>query len=568
MILIIQKIIIQFKKQIFYLGRFSLLFIFFLSNKLVNKTAKHKRIIDNPAFKLSSFYENNDRVFSDTTFLPYENINIFTRLGFNRSYEGVKTTFLLSRNSKVIKFKPSNSILLPIAILDNQCFANSPSRIINLFFDKNEHPIEIAHANRYYYIPIKTKKEIDEIKVCSNSSNVVIGKPVSNNFSNNKPNLIVHLTIDSLAQSLIDIHGFDLMPNTKKYFEKSGIKFTNTYAQSEWTLPSIAGIFTGLYTNEHFLYHPKYKKVILHNTLADHLSKGGYHTCCITTMPRISPKHGFHKGFDKFIYAPDHDANFILNQALEHLEVYKCKKYLFLGIFDLHQMDHLQSISIQASADLEDFKLIGKNPKSKSKVSPFYDKKKIKFLEYSVRSLDKKLLSLYQAIDKQDKNALVILHSDHGVNYMTKTKEELSKEKAKVIFLYRNNSFGGEVKEIKEIRELPYLLCNDISDVEKFGYKKNKFSITESLYPKRDYQIAVRSNTHVLFQKIKWKNVIKGNYLPFSTTLHEIGNEALILEKSNPVYKELCVVAKNHFINMQKNRNEMTKDLLKKGIPL
>ncbi len=566
--LIVQKIIKQFKKKIFYLGRSSLLIIFFLSNKLVNQTAKHKRIIDNPAFKLSSFYKNKDRVFTDTTFLPYEHINIFTRLGFNRSYEGIKTTFLLSRNSKVIKFKRSKSILLPIAILDNKSFGRSSSRIINLFFDKNEHPIEIAHTNRYYYIPIKTKNEIDEIKVYSNTSNIVIGKPVPNNFSDNKPNLIVHLIIDSLPQSLIDIHGFDLMPNTKRYFEKSGIKFLNTYAQSEWTLPSIAGIFTGLYTNEHFLYHPKYKNVISQNTLANHLSKGGYHTCCITAMPRISPKHGLHKGFDKFIYAPDHDSNYILNQALEHIDTYKCKKYLFLGIFDLHQIDHLQSISIQASANLEDFKLIGKNPKSKSKVAPFYDKKKIKFLEHTIRSLDKKLLSLYKAIDKHDKNAFVILHSDHGVSCMTKTKEELSKEKAKVIFLYRNNSSLGDVSEIKEIRELPYMLCNDINDVEKFNYKKNKFSITESLYPNRDYQIAVRSNIHVLFQKIKWANVIKGEYLPFSTTLHDIENEAFTLGNSNPAYKELCEVAKDHFIKMQKNRNVMTKDLLIKGTPL
>ena len=552
-LLIIQKCINKLKKQFNYLGKLSILILFYLLNKIINNNAKHKRIIDNPAFKLSSSYINNDKFFPETTFLPYQSINLFTRLGFNRSYEGIKTTNLSSRNSKVIKFKSTNSILLPIAILDNKSFGNSPSRFIDLAFEKNQHSVEIAHRNRYYYIPIKTKKEISELEISSNNSSVVIGKPIVNNLSINNTNLIVHILVDSLPQSLFDIYGFDLMPNTKKYFEESGIKFLNTYAQSDWTLPSVAGIFTGLYTNEHFLYDPRSKSRISQNTLADHLSKAGYHTCCITGMPRISPKHGFEKGFDKFIYAPDFESNYILNQALDHLEAYKCRQYLFLGIFDLHQMHNLQSTSIQASADLEDFKLIGKSPKKISKVTPFYDEKKVKFLKHSIRSLDKKLLSLYQAIDKYDKNALVILHSDHGVSCMTTTNEELSKEKEKVVFLYRNHSSLGEVKDIKEIRSLPHLLCNDLNDVEKFDYKSHRFSISESLYPKRDYQIAVRSSTHVLFQKIKWKDVIKGEYLPYSTTLHTNKNEDLLLDRFNPKYDELYGVAKEHSMKMLKN---------------
>ena len=47
------------------------------------------------------------------------------------------------------------------------------------------------------------------------------------------------------------------MPNTVKYFKNNGTFYKNTYAQSEWTLSSMAGIFTGKYTNEHLIFHLK-----------------------------------------------------------------------------------------------------------------------------------------------------------------------------------------------------------------------------------------------------------------------------------------------------------------------
>ena len=72
--------------------------------------------------------------------------------------------------------------------------------------------------------------------------------------------------------------------------------------------------------------------------------------------------------------------------------------------------------------------------------------------------LDKKLNILYNKISEYDSEAIVILHSDHGINFMTQTKELLSKEREKVIFLYKNNKkliYSNDIKEIRELQSIP-----------------------------------------------------------------------------------------------------------------
>ena len=69
------------------------------------------------------------------------------------------------------------------------------------------------------------------------------------------------------------------MPNTHKFFEV-GYEFKNNFANSEWTFPSFANIFTGSYTQKHRLFDAWSKKALPKDldTLAELFQKNGYLT--------------------------------------------------------------------------------------------------------------------------------------------------------------------------------------------------------------------------------------------------------------------------------------------------
>ena len=123
-------------------------------------------------------------------------------------------------------------------------------------------------------------------------------------------------------------------------------------------------------------------------------------------------------------------------------------------------------------------------------------------LKNSITYFDKKLETLYGKIRAYDENALVIIHSDHGIDFMTNSDQILAKEREKVVFLYKNNFKSKLDNNIKEIRELPSMICNDLNIKQCFKYTKDGYAITESIYPQKNYELAVRDSKFVLFFKI------------------------------------------------------------------
>ena len=500
---------------------------------------------------------NKKKFFDKKIILPYTKIDLLNRINIYKPYEIVEISTLDKQSEKKIKLAAKSSdLILPLAILKHESEKTDETEKIILKFSDTIQSLEIKFKNRFHYLPISSEKPIDEITVKSDINSVVVGKPIlkDKKILKNKPKLIVHIFLDALAQSAIEKFGYGIMPNTKKYFEKNGIFFTNTYAQSEWTLSSMAGIFTGKYTNEHFLYHPRKKDKIKHLTLADVLQKEGYLTYSCTNVPKLSPVNGFDKGFDRCIYAIDKDYNFILNEACEQLDAFSGNQYLFLGFFDTHESHRLQPISSQVSNELKDFQY--KKLKGSSKdTSILYDVERINLLKNSITHFDKKLQRLYDEIDKYDKEALVVLHSDHGVNFMTNTSELLGKEREKVIFLYKNNKKHIKDNSIKEIRELPSMICNDLKIDNAIQYDHTGYAISESLYPNKDYEIAVRDEKYVLFFKIAWEDVKNRNILSYKpkTSFHYLDQEQSKVDFSYSDNKDYLLhmnIAKNCFIRI------------------
>ena len=176
----------------------------------------------------------------------------------------------------------------------------------------------------------------------------------------------------------------------------------------------------------------------------------------------------------------------------------------------------------------------------------------------SITHFDKKLQRLYDAIDSYDEEAMVVLHSDHGVNFMTQTNELLSKEREKVVFLYKNNKNNNKMdNSIKEIRELPSMICNDLNIENRFDYEYDGCAITESLYPNKDYELAIRDETSVLFFKVPWKEITYKNTksYQYATSYHPVDDE---LKVSGPDenFEKLLILAKRHYLVMLKNMKD------------
>ena len=477
---------------------------------------------------------NETKIFNKKIILPYEDVDFFKRFQMNIPYEILEVDVLSRKSKNTLNIKKeTKNVILPIALLNNKKYTTNSNDELTIFSDTKSQNLKLKHLNRFHYLPIKSSHNIKEIKIISGQNKLAIGKPIciSKKEKGTKPKIVVQIFIDALAQTIIEKFGYEIMPNTVKYFKNNGTFYTNTYAQSEWTLSSMAGIFTGKYTNEHLIYHPRENNKIKHETLADVLSKNGYYTYACTNNPKLTPENGFDKGFDRYIYASQKDYNYILNEALEQLDSLRINQYLFLGFFDIHESHLLPPISAQLSNDFKDFQFKPLSGNSKD-TTPLYDNERIAFYKNNITHFDKKLKLIYQKINEIDCETKIILHSDHGVNFMSNTRELLGKEREKVVFLYENSKHTIS-NIIKEIRELPSMICSDLNIDHHFNYAFKNYSVTESLYPSKDYEIAIRNKDYVLFFKVNWKDVEKRKKRGYKYyyTIHPLDNESIILNK-------------------------------------
>ncbi len=127
------------------------------------------------------------------------------------------------------------------------------------------------------------------------------------------PEYIILLGIDTLGAHHLSCYGYPI--KTSPFidaFAQNATVFEQSIAQSSWTLPSFASIFTSLYHHEHKAGLPcdktKEKKMGVdvstladfHVTLAQILRNHGYRTAAFTEGAYLSPLFGLSKGFDLF----------------------------------------------------------------------------------------------------------------------------------------------------------------------------------------------------------------------------------------------------------------------------
>ena len=116
------------------------------------------------------------------------------------------------------------------------------------------------------------------------------------------PNILV-LMLDTVAARRIGAHGAgeEVTPRLDA-FARTAHVFERAVSTSNWTLPSHASIFTGLYPTSHGATGSDGWLSDAFPTLAEVLSSAGYATYLFSANPYVSDKHGLDQGFETTEY--------------------------------------------------------------------------------------------------------------------------------------------------------------------------------------------------------------------------------------------------------------------------
>ncbi|MDP3938608.1 MAG: sulfatase [Deltaproteobacteria bacterium] len=166
-----------------------------------------------------------------------------------------------------------------------------------------------------------------------------------------RPSLLL-ITLDTTRGDHISAAGYPL-PTTPRLdtLAGEGELFTNAVANSSWTLPTHASLFTGLYPSEHGAdtnpegeHEGVWKFNGLNDsavTLAEQLLDHGYQTAGITAGPMVATEFGLAQGFQYYNNPVPEElkprtADEVTDLAIAWLEAVDAPYFLFLNYFDPH----------------------------------------------------------------------------------------------------------------------------------------------------------------------------------------------------------------------------------------
>lgn len=116
-----------------------------------------------------------------------------------------------------------------------------------------------------------------------------------------KPNILL-LILDTLRRDHLSTYGYtrDTSPYLDEFSTQMTV-FDRAIAPAQWTVPSHASIFTGLYPSAHQLTQAGGKLSGHHPTLAEILQVDGYHTVGFSNNPLVGVlNNDLTRGFDEF----------------------------------------------------------------------------------------------------------------------------------------------------------------------------------------------------------------------------------------------------------------------------
>ena len=115
-----------------------------------------------------------------------------------------------------------------------------------------------------------------------------------------RPNVVLYV-VDTVRADRLGIYGYD-KPTSPRLdaFAAGAVLFENAYAQSSWTRPAVASLFTGLLPPAHRTVDRRSVLPEEAVTLAEILAANGYEGMGLVRNPNVGRAFGFAQGFDRF----------------------------------------------------------------------------------------------------------------------------------------------------------------------------------------------------------------------------------------------------------------------------
>jgi len=115
------------------------------------------------------------------------------------------------------------------------------------------------------------------------------------------PNVVIYL-VDALRADRLGVYGQgrDLSPHLDAFAARATV-YERAWAQSSWTRPSVASLFTGLRCEVHGANGRLDRLGDQAVTLAERFAGAGFATAAVVANPNISAEFGFARGFESFV---------------------------------------------------------------------------------------------------------------------------------------------------------------------------------------------------------------------------------------------------------------------------
>jgi hypothetical protein len=353
----------------------------------------------------------------------------------------------------------------------------------------------------------------DDIKIDA-SEGLIVSPPIpTKQHIKQKRRLVLFMFVDGLVdRSILGYKNLNsIMPNTADFFNDA-FDFRNHYVNSEWTLPSMASIFSGKYTHNHGLFDPK--KIVdiggSYQILSQYFKDNNYTTFNVGGIGRISPVLGYVKGFDRTIYQNSMPVHEVISNFMEHDRIFnKRDKFVFLQFSDLHHnlsvvpdSSVMSNLSPNTLASMLDPFIQHK----KSVYNAKNDDKRRIFIE-RIKRLDFYLKTIYQYVENTyDRNEVsVCLFSDHGQAYLTDDSHPLSDARTKGTWLFKSgDKSGGKVDEYTEAVDIFNTILSDAGIIFDTkidgqlpmalgGLTERSCTFSQSIYPGQTYKAVINS---------------------------------------------------------------------------
>lgn len=439
----------------------------------------------------------NEHIVNMYKTLSYTNIDIKTRMIFKS--ELIKGNVLKDRRV----FDTSGPIILPISkiIKDTRIIIKVNDE--TFVFEKGKLPI-----NQIHYLRINDYGKVE----ISSEEEIFIGEPIFLDTPKKPVKLVMKIFIDGLSYQFLEEVGLEkAMPNTYNFFKKGFIS-TNCNSTNEWTLPSKAGINTGLYANNHLLLHPNHLCKFPETTkmLTELFHDTGYFCTNISGSWRSTPSLGYYRGYNRMIYQNflgGFDGKEVIMETIEHLSAFRDNNnFITLSLSDLHNVpDEIEShLYSQVYTDIID--RINENKKGSTSVQTKYDKKKISKYFMEIKRIDMLLDVLYDFIEKyyESDEILIVMHSDHGQSFLDDTFNLLGDQRIRVPFMMRGKNVPTVISDelIETIDIFPAMLhCCSIdipTDINGClpkilgGNSEREFTFSQIIHPNQTYKVRLK----------------------------------------------------------------------------